>query len=99
MSIFFNASVILSLTGMYVFHLTAMTVPMKDQYLAFVKDGTVINHVYADADHSSDDVTVSGLWVMELDMGSEVWIQTREPGEIHGNCFTVFSGFLLYELE
>jgi len=84
---------------MYVFHLTAMSSPHKTQYLQFIKDGTLINHVYPDADNSADYGTSGNMWVMELDAGSEVWIQTQGAGQIHGNCFTVFSGFLLIELE
>lgn len=81
------------------FQLSAMSIPGRSQYLAFVKDGTVISHAYPDANHSSDDENAAHLWVMALDQGSEVWIQTKGAGEIHGNCFTTFSGFLLNELE
>lgn len=81
------------------FHLTAMSVPHSSQYLQFVKDGTVINHAYPDAHDSEDFMTTGSLWVMEMEAGSEVWIQTKDAGQIHGNCFTVFSGFLLYEME
>ncbi|XP_053378760.1 heavy metal-binding protein HIP-like isoform X2 [Mercenaria mercenaria] len=85
--------------GLYAFHLSAMSSPDKAQYLAFVKDGVVINHAYPDAVGTKTFQTAGSQWVVELDQGSEVWIQTFQPGEIHGNCFTVFSGFLLSEME
>jgi hypothetical protein len=86
--------------GLYEFYLTAMSMPGKHQYLSFVKDGTVISYLYPDAYSSSASVETAGnQWVVELDQGSEVWIQTYVAGEIHGNCFTTFSGFLISEME
>ena len=86
--------------GLYAFFLTAMSLPGKHQYLAFVKDGTIISYLYPDAYGSTTSVETAGnQWVVELDQGSKVWIRTYNAGEIHGNCFTVFSGFLLSEME
>lgn len=85
--------------GLYVFQLSAMSIPHKAQFLAFVKDGTIVSKAYPDANSSEDYTSDSHLWVMELDQGSEIWIQTRGAGEIHGYCYTMFSGFLLNELE
>lgn len=76
-----------------------MSSPHKAQYLQFVKDGALVSMAYPDASSSADYASVGHQWVMELDQGSEVWVQTRDAGEIHGNCYTVFSGFLLTELE
>lgn len=85
--------------GLYEFQLSAMSVGGTHQYLAFVRDGTVVSHIYPDAVDSSSYETAGGQWVVELDQGSEVWIQTHYAGTIHGNCFTVLSGFLIEEME
>jgi hypothetical protein len=85
--------------GLYEFHLTAMSLPGRHQYLSFVRDGVIISYLYPDAIGSTLSVETAGSqWVVELDQGSEVWIETFKAGEIHGNCYTVFSGFLLSEM-
>ncbi|XP_060600987.1 complement C1q-like protein 4 isoform X2 [Ruditapes philippinarum] len=85
--------------GLYEFQLSAMSSAGSHLYLAFVRDGTVISHIYPDAAGSSSYETAGNQWVVELNQGSEVWIQTQTGGTIHGNCFTVFSGFLISEME
>lgn len=84
---------------MYVFYLAAMSSPTKSQFLSLVKDGVAISSVYPDANGSNDYETGSQQWVIEMDQGSEAWIQTGGTGQIHGYCYTMFSGFLLAELE
>lgn len=85
--------------GLYVFHLSAMSIPGKAQFLAFIHDGKVVNGAYPDATGTPGHQTTGSRWVMELEQGSEVWIRTVGAGQIHGNCFTVFSGFLLCVME
>ncbi|XP_052820735.1 complement C1q-like protein 4 [Mya arenaria] len=86
------------LKGMYVFHASAMSAPGQDQYLTFMKDGRLVSYVYPDARGTSGYQSSSNLWVLELDVGSETWLQTSGAGQIHGNNFTTFSGFLLNEM-
>jgi hypothetical protein len=81
--------------GMYVFSVTVMSSPGKSQYLQIIKDGTMVNEFLADARGEQAWHSTGNQWVLELNQGSEVWIQTSHAGEIHGNCFTLFSGFLL----
>ncbi|XP_060590830.1 complement C1q subcomponent subunit A-like [Ruditapes philippinarum] len=85
--------------GLYVFSSTAMSVAGHTQYLDIVKDGATVNTFLADGLGNQGFEATGNQWVLELDQGSEIWIRTSHAGEIHGNCFTLFSGFLLSETE
>ena len=86
--------------GVYVFHLSAMTRAGKYMYLAIVRDGVRIGAMLVDGRGDSSWETTTDMWVLSLERGSEVWIQTVEDeGEIHGACHTMFSGFLLYFID
>lgn len=86
--------------GLYVFHLSAMATEGRDQYLSFMVDGNLINGAYPDGHGTQTYQTTGSHWVLKLWPGSEVWVQTGRPNSaLHGNCFSAFSGFLLYELQ
>ncbi|XP_045162169.2 uncharacterized protein LOC123526980 [Mercenaria mercenaria] len=85
--------------GMYVLHLSATSSPNRAQQLAFIKDGVEIGTVFPNAVGTNTYQTAGCHWVIELEQGSEVWIQTKGAGQMFGQCFTVFSGFLLNEMD
>jgi hypothetical protein len=84
--------------GLYVFSSTAMSVAGHKQYLEIVKDGAVVNKFLVDASGNQGYEATGNQWVLEMDQGSEIWIRTSHAGEIHGYCYTLFSGFLLSEI-
>lgn len=87
-------------SGMYVFHVSIMTASGKYMVVHIVKDGVAIDRMRTDAIGDSSWESSSEMWVLQLNSGSEVWIQTAyDEGEIHGSCHSMFSGFLLYYLE
>jgi hypothetical protein len=67
-------------------------------YLELMKNGVRIDSVYVDATGLNIVQSVSENWVLELNKGQEVWIRTGNAGEIHGFCYTSFSGFLITQL-
>jgi hypothetical protein len=83
--------------GLYDFQLSAMSSAGNNLALAFVRDGRMISRIYPDAAGSSSYETAGNQWVVELNQGSVVWIETYNGG-IQGHCFTVFSGFLISEM-
>ena len=90
------------LKGIYVFTLTLMVVPRHSEYLDIVVDGKFINQILADASSVDDYMSTTKQWVLDLNVGSEVWIRTssvQNMGEIHGAMHTTFGGFLLFETE
>ncbi|XP_060608025.1 uncharacterized protein LOC132760136 [Ruditapes philippinarum] len=90
------------LKGVYVFTMTLMVVPRHSEYLDIVVDGNLINQIFADASSVDDFISTTKQWVLDLNVGSEVWIRTstyENKGEIHGKMHTTFSGFLLFETE
>ncbi|KAL3848260.1 hypothetical protein ACJMK2_019129 [Sinanodonta woodiana] len=85
--------------GLYVFHVTAMSSPRKDQFLELVKDGNVIQYVYPDADGATDFMSASMTVPLEVEKGGEVWVRTSGGmGTIHGNYATFFTGFLIHSM-
>ncbi|KAK3583649.1 hypothetical protein CHS0354_021386 [Potamilus streckersoni] len=85
------------ISGVYVFHVTAMSTPGKNQFLMLTKDGAGIQLLYTEAitNYESASITVP----LELGKGSEVWVQTETGmGTIHGYTQTIFTGFLLYPM-
>ena len=86
--------------GVYVFHLSAMTKAGRHMYLEIMRDGVSIDDMLVDGRDDTTWESNTELWVLTLERGSEVWIQTRQDdGELHGNCFSMFSGFLLYFID
>lgn len=85
--------------GVYVFYLSAMTLPNDDIYLHIVKDGIRIDDVYSDARDDNSYESLSETWVLNLSSGSEVWIWSPVANlKVHEYCHTQFSGFLLHNL-
>ena len=82
--------------GIYVFHVSLMTLPGKDMYLYINKDGQNIDDVYSDGRNDISTESVSETWILSLEEGSEVWIAAFRPGDVHGWCHSQFSGFLLH---
>ena len=83
--------------AVYVFEMTLMTDPGKNQFLELVQNGQHIIWNYGQAanqlDSSSRTVTV------ELAKGAKVWIRTKNnashgSGIVHGYTFSTFSGWL-----
>jgi hypothetical protein len=90
------------LKGIYVFTLTFMVVPRHSEYLEIVVDGNALNDIFADASSGGDFMSTTKQWILNLNSGSDVWIRTssfENMGQIHGKMHTVFSGFLLFEIE
>ncbi|KAK3576840.1 hypothetical protein CHS0354_002634 [Potamilus streckersoni] len=82
--------------GIYVFHVSVMSAPGKHQDLRLVKEGTVVQHVYADARSSSGYHSGSITVPMHVNKGGEVWVQAEccNDATIHGNTYTIFTGWL-----
>ncbi|XP_060608026.1 complement C1q tumor necrosis factor-related protein 3-like [Ruditapes philippinarum] len=88
------------LKGVYVFTLTLMVIPRNTDYLELVLDGNIMFDILADASSVDGYVSSTKQCVLNLNVGSVVWIRTSSTGkvrEIHGNMHTTFSGFLLFE--
>ncbi|XP_053400424.1 uncharacterized protein LOC128557260 [Mercenaria mercenaria] len=85
--------------GLYVFSTTMMVSPGKDLLLEIVKDGSIVNYIYADARSTSAYMSTTKEWTLEVNKGSEVWIRSRSQGQLHGYLHSLFSGFLLFETE
>jgi hypothetical protein len=77
-----------------------MVIPRHTDYLEIVLDGNIIFDVLADASSVDGYVSSTKQCVLNLNVGSVVWIRTSSTAnvrEIHGNMHTTFSGFLLFE--
>ncbi|XP_045169900.1 collagen alpha-1(X) chain-like [Mercenaria mercenaria] len=86
--------------GVYIFNMGIMVEPGENEYLQFVKDGAHVMYNYIHASGGLDDVSSSRTVVMELENGNQVWIRTTKSathgsGNLHGNEFSTFSGWLL----
>ena len=69
-------------------------------YLEIMSDGVRVREMLVDGIGDNSWETTTELRVLSLKRGSEVWIQmSLDDGEIHGNCHTMFSGFLLYYID
>lgn len=84
--------------GVYAFFLSAMTSPGKSSFFQIVKDGAALDDMYSDSNHDDSYDSVSDTWILQLSAGSEIWIRSDSPSEVHAWCHTQFSGFLLYAL-
>lgn len=85
-------------SGVYVFHVTAMVNGDKEVYLEIIKDGIYIDDMQVNASGDPGEDAASEMWVLKLSAGAEVWIRNgyHNNNDLHGNCFTAFTGFLLY---
>ncbi|KAK3576841.1 hypothetical protein CHS0354_002635 [Potamilus streckersoni] len=85
--------------GLYVFHVRAMVRPEQRQYLTIVRDGIWMQPLYADAGGDQHFVIDSVTIVLEVEKGSAVWVRAESgSGYLHGNRYSVFSGWLLSRL-
>ncbi|KAK3580245.1 hypothetical protein CHS0354_012772 [Potamilus streckersoni] len=82
--------------GVYVFNLGGMSAPGRSIYLELVNDGTWIQSIYPNAQNIPCTATDSLTVIIELNKGNEVWVRTGTPGQIHGNHYTFFAGWIHY---
>ncbi|KAK3576842.1 hypothetical protein CHS0354_002636 [Potamilus streckersoni] len=85
--------------GLYVFHVRVMVASGMRQYLAIVKDGVWTQPLYptalGDQHPNIDSVTI----VLQVNKDSAVWVRAESgSGYLHGNKFSIFSGWLLSPL-
>ncbi|KAH3728998.1 hypothetical protein DPMN_054961 [Dreissena polymorpha] len=70
-----------------------MTEANNVAYFELVIDGKIVDDVFVDASHTAELRTSAEFWLLHLNAGSEVWIQTLAGNCIHGRCHTMFSGY------
>ena len=90
-------------SGIYVFNMALFVNAGNREYLCFVRNGIPVLYNYGQAG-SQDSISTSRTVVLELSKGNEVWVRTSSAsyhgtGQIHGNGFTTFSGWLIAYTE
>lgn len=78
--------------GVYIFQLSAMTLPGKEMYLDIIRDGNYIDDFLIDGRGDTSYESASEMWILKLNAGSEVWIRNgfHSNEELHGNYHTMF---------
>ena len=87
-------------SGIYAFNMALMVSPGDREYLDIVKDGHGVMGIYSKASGAPHYVSSSRTVTLALNKGNEVWIRTSTSpghgtGQIHGNGYTTFSGWLI----
>ena len=87
-------------SGIYAFNVALMVNPGDREYLDIVKDGIAVMPIYCHTAGAQHYISPSRTVTLALNKGNEVWIRTSTSqnhgtGQIHGNGYTTFSGWLI----
>ena len=87
-------------SGVYVFNFAEMIDPGHNEYLELMKDGIHVMWNYGHAVGASHLASSSRTATVEVNKGGQVWVRTQNnqnhgSGNIHGNSFTTFSGWVV----
>ena len=79
--------------GVYAFHVSLFS-EVAHAFFHIVVDGLSISSMFVGTGYDPS----SEFLLLQLNAGQDVWVITPQAGyRIHGNCFTKFSGYLVFE--